>query len=82
MGRKVGVTASLISCRPYPVSTLRMEVAHSSESSIFVYQSVWHHIPEGSYNVVLCVKKIWYIEDENCILSWSANSVFNFWCQN
>ena len=34
------------------MSTLRMEVAHSSESSVFIYQSVWHHIPEGSYNVL------------------------------
>jgi len=81
MGRKVGVTAGLSSCPPYPVSTLRMEVAHSSESPIFVYQSVWHHIPEGSCNV-LCGMKIWNIEDENCTLSWSANSVFNFWGQN
>jgi len=77
MGRKVSVTASLSSSPPYPVSTLRMEVAHSSESPVFIYQSVWHHIPDGSYNVVLCGKKIWYIEDDNCTLSWSANSVFN-----
>jgi len=53
-----------------------MEVAHSSESSVFIYQSVWHHIPEGSYNV-LCGKKVWYIEDEHCTLSWNANSFFN-----
>jgi hypothetical protein len=68
MGRKVSVTAGLSSCPPYPVSTLRKEVVHSSESSVFIYQSVWHHILEGSYNV-LCGKKIWYIEDENCTLS-------------
>jgi hypothetical protein len=54
-----------------------MEVAHSSECPVFIYQSVWHHIPEGSYNVAVCGKKIWYIEDENCTLSRSANSVFN-----
>jgi hypothetical protein len=69
MGRKVSVTAGLISCFPFPVSALRMEVAHSSENPVFIYQSVWRHIPEGSYNVVLCGKKIWYIEDENCTLS-------------
>jgi len=54
-----------------------MEVAHSSESPVFIYQSIRHHIPEGSYNVVLCGRKILYIEDENCTLSWSANSIFN-----
>jgi hypothetical protein len=69
MGRKISVTAGLSSCFPFPVCTLRMEVAHSSENPEFIYQSVWHHIPEGSYNVVLCGKKIWYIEDENCTLS-------------
>jgi hypothetical protein len=67
MERKVSVTAGPSSCPPCPVSTLRMEVAHSSESPVFIYQSVWHHIPEGSYD--LCGKKIWYIEDENCTLS-------------
>jgi hypothetical protein len=68
MGIKVAVTAGLSSCPPYPVSTLRMEVAHLSESHVFIHQSVWHHIPEGSYNV-LCGKKVWYVEDEKCTLS-------------
>jgi len=76
MGWQVSITPGLSSCPPYPVSTLRMEVVHYSESSVFIYQSVWYHIPEGSY-YILCGKKVWYTEEEHCTLSWSANSVLN-----
>jgi len=57
-----------------------MEVAHSSECSVFIYQSVWHNIPEGSYNV-LCGKKIWYSEDKNCTLVFNLLAPeLNFQC--